>query len=697
MPQLTDRELLNIVNTEFEQSLGSDGGEIATDRARAYDYYLSKPLGNEIEGQSKVVSSDVAEVVDSIMPSLLRLFTTADNLVSFDAVGPEDEDQSAQESDYVNYVFFKQNPAFILMYNWFFDGLVQKNGIVKAWEDESETVTTEEYSGISEQEMFGLLEDEELEPVERAERDIETVDDLGRPITETVHDIEFKRVTKRPRVKVDNVPPEEYRISADARSLDPTEARMVGHERTEKRSDLLDMGFDAEIVDTLGAITTDHDSPEEIARRDKGEETFDSAADRSQDDILVREGYMKVDFEQNGHSELRQIFTSGNHILSNEPIDRQPFHVICPSPLPHKHFGIASAEKVMDIQQVSSTLERQILDNLYTTNNPGHVVNENMMGDDTMDDLLTTRVGRVARFDGPVAEAWAPMVVPFTAGASFNMLEYFDNRKRDRTGISADSEGLSPEALKNIQTTVMAQANDINRMKVEAIARIFAETGIKSLFLHIHELLLKHKNKEQVIKLRGQWVEIDPSQWQSRTDMTVNIGLGIGSRETNLLHLRAISELQEKIIAGGGQNLLVTPQNIWNMASEVVKNANLKQPGLFFTDPGNQKAPPQSDEQTRLIEQQQQLDAGQQKLDADKQQLAQERQAFTEQNETAKTRLQAQEQEDDRDLKQQEINNDFFVELEKISNQLTKLELESGEDLEDPDMVFDVKQGLRRV
>lgn len=689
MTQLTDSELLNIVDSEFEKALGSDGGEIATERARAYDYYLSKPLGNEIEGQSQVVSSDVAEVVDSIMPSLLRLFTTADNLVSFDAVGPEDEDQSAQESDYVNYVFFKQNPAFMLMYNWFFDALVQKNGIVKAWQDKAETVTTEEYEGISEQELFELLDDDELEPVERAERVIETVDDFGRPTTEKVHDIEFKRIKKIGRVRVDNVPPEEYRISADSRALDPTEARMVGQEQQIKRSDLLDMGFDKDIVETLGADSIVNDSPEAIARYDKSEETFDSASDRSQDDITVREAYIKVDFEQNGHSELRQIFTSGNHILSNEPIDRQPFHIICPSPLPHKHFGIASAEKAMDIQLVSSTLERQILDNLYHTNNPGHAVNENMMGDDTMDDLLTTRVGRVARFDGPVNEAYSTIVIPFTAGASFGMLEYFDNRKRDRTGISADSEGLAPEDLKNIQTTVMAQANDLGRMKIEAIARIFAETGIKSLFLHIHELLLKHKNKEQVIKLRGEWIEINPSQWHSRTDMTVNIGLGIGSRETNLLHLNSISALQEKIIAGGGQNLLVTPQNIFTMASEVVKNANQGDPERFFTDPGNQLAPPQSDEQTKLIEQQQQLDAGQQELDADKQNLARERQAFTEQNETAKTKLKAKEQEDDRDLKQQDINNDqekinndLFVDLEKISNQLTALQLNSGENNE---------------
>lgn len=680
MPQLTDTELLNIVNDEFDRSLGIDSGEISTERAKAWNYYLSKPLGNEIEGLSQVVSSDVAEVVDSIMPSLLRLFTTAENLVSFDAVGPEDEDQSKQESDYVNYLFFKRNPSFLIMFYWFFDALVQKNGIVKAWQDESTVVTTETYKSLSELELFDLMDDEELDAVERAERIEQIPGPDGALVPTTVHDIEFKRTVTTGRVRVDNVPPEEYRISADSRSLDPSEARMVGQERNIKRSDLLDMGFDQGLVETLGTDNDDLDSPEAIARRDKSEEGFDAASDRSQDDIQVREAYIMVDFEDTGHAELRQVFTSGNSVLSNEPSDRQPFHVICPHPLPHKHFGQSSADKVMDIQDVSTTLERQILENLYHSNNPGHAINENMMGEDTMDDLLSTRVGKVTRFDGPVGDAWSPIVVPFTAGASFNMLEYFDQRKKDRTGISSDSEGLSPDSLKNIQQSVMAQANDIGRMKIEAIARIFAETGMKSLFRHIHELVLKHKNKKEVISLRGEWIDVDPAQWRSRTDMTVNIGLGIGSKETNLMHLQSISALQEKIIAGGGQNLLVTPDNVWNLASEVVKNANLKNPSLYFTNPQGQLAPPQSDEQTKLIEQQQQLDANQQTLDAAKQQLAEDRQDFTEQAESAKIKLQEEKQDSDVMLELEAQNNELTIENEKIKTRLLEIELEHGSD-----------------
>lgn len=679
MPKLTDRELLAIVDAEFTSALGAPGGEISEERAKAWNYYLSKPLGNEIDGESQVVTSDVSDVVDGIMPSILRIFTTADNLVSFDAVGPEDVEAAEQESDYVNYVFFKQNPAFLTLYTLSFVALTQKNGIAKAWWDDSEVVTTESYRGLSEAELFDLLNDKELEPIERDERSEETVDEgTGGVVTQTVHDIKFRRTSESGRARVEAVPPEEYRISADANSLDPTNARFVGHEREVTRSELLEMGFDADLVDGLPAHGGDlQRSSEQIARHDKSDETSDTPHDRSQDKILLREAYIKVDYDGDGRSELRQVFTGGNTILSNEDVDRQPFHVISPQPLPHKHFGRATAEKVMDVQEVTTTLTRQTLNNLYHSNNPGHAVWDQALNENTLDDLLTTRVGRVATFSRPINESWAPMAIPFTANHTFSMLEWFEKIKRDRTGISSDGEGLSPEALKNIQTTVLAQAVDLSKMKIEAIARIFAETGIKSLFLHLHELLLKHQQKAQVVKLRNKWVKVDPQQWRTRRDMTVNIGLGIGTREQNLLHLEAIWQKQVAMIESGWTGLTVSPRNVFQTAAEFVRNANLKQPEMFFTDPGDAKAPPASDEQQQLQQQAMQLEQRRQQLDAQKREQDQK-----------KLQLQAQEQQlkHQREMlelqRKREADKDkHMIELEKVRNDLTKMEIESGRNI----------------
>jgi hypothetical protein len=274
------------------------------------------------------------------------------------------------------------------------------------------------------------------------------------------------------------------------------------------------------------------------------------------------------------------------------------------------------------------------------------------------------------------------MAIPFTAQATFPMLEHFDKLKRDRTGISSDSQGLSPDALKNIQTSVLAASVDMSRMKIEAIARIFAETGIRSLFMHIHELCLKYVTKEQVIKLRGDWVPIKPTEWRDRTEMTINIGLGIGTREQNLLHLNAIAEKQQQIVTAGGMNLVVTPKNIYNTCAELVKNANLKTPDMFFTDPGDKPAPPPSDQAQELQAQQQkqeerrqQLDAVDAQLKAKKIELQGQEAAMKAQADTTKQQINHMHQMIDLKLRHEAQSDKVTVEMEKLRNQLTELEL----------------------
>jgi hypothetical protein len=263
------------------------------------------------------------------------------------------------------------------------------------------------------------------------------------------------------------------------------------------------------------------------------------------------------------------------------------------------------------------------------------------------------------------------MSIPFTAGATFPMLEFFDRVKRDRTGVSSDGQGLSPDALKNIQMTVLAQAADLSRQKIEVIARIFAETGIKSLFAHIHELLLKHQTSRMKFRLRNKWIEVDPREWRTRRDMTVNVGLGIGTREQNLLHLNAIWDKQMQLASGGGMNLIVTPQNLYRTASEIVKNANLRNPSLYFADPGTALAPPPPDQAQQLQAQAMQLEQRRQMLDAQDQEIKRGKLELEMARERQKQALDAENLR----LKREEVENKLMIAMEQIRNQLTELEL----------------------
>jgi len=680
--KMTDDELVALVDNEFSSSMGREGHEISQERARAMDFYMSRPMGNEIDGQSQARTSDVADVVDAIMPSLLRVFTISDNLVNFDAVGIEDVEAAQQESDVVNYVFWKQNPAFMILFSWMWDALVQKNGVVKAWWDVTTEVTTEQYEGLSEQELLLLSSDDELEPTEQEERTEIMIVDMVTPIgvmpqqvPQQVYDIKFKRTTKKGRARIEPVPPEEYRISSDANSVDPSSARMVGHEREITRSEAIRMGFDKDEVMALPMSSQSNTGEERRARNPNAEEdpTVNPTTDKAEEKILLREAYIRCDYDGDGISELRQVYTAGSKLLSNEDADRQPFHVLCAKPIPHKHFGRSIADLVMDIQEIMTTLLRQTLDNLYLSNHPRHGVWEMGMSDNTLDDLMASQAGGIVRFDRPPQEAYAPMSVPFVAQHSFPAMEYFDKLSRKRTGVHEDAEGLSPEALKNIQQSVLINAIDMSRGKVEAIARIFAETGIKTLMLHLHELLQKHQDKEMVVNLRGTFVEVDPSEWRKRSDMTVAVGLGMGSRETKALGIDRIREAQREIAAGGGLGVLVSADNIYNTCDEIVKNADMKQTERFFTKPE-----PDTDISDKSSEQQSQFQQALLQIEQGKNDLKAQKQQFDAQKDIFALQQKLADQNASHQLKQEEMMNTFTIEMEKLRNQLTDMELKYG-------------------
>jgi len=493
-------------------------------------------------------------------------------------------------------------------------------------------------------------------------------------------------------MNIENVPPEEYRISNDANKVNPDCARMVGHEREVPRSELIDMGFDKDLVYSLATTNESYglESDEEISRRNKTDDYIGSPQDESQATVMLREAYIRVDRDGDGRSELLQVMTAGDELLSAEEVDRQPFHVICPSPLPHKHFGMASAEKVMDIQDINTTLLRQTLDNLYHSNNPQHAVWEMGIGDHTLDDLLSTEVGSIKRFARPVAESYSQITVPFTAKESFPMISYWEGKKKERTGIAEDTEGLSPEALKNIQSSVMAQANDQGKMKQEAVARIFAETGFKTLMLHIHELCNKHQDREKIVKLRGEYVPVKPTEWNTRYNCTVNVGLGMGSKEVNLLHLEAIWGKQRELIEAGGFGSMVTVENVYNTAEEIVKNSNRKDPQRYFTKitteqfmqmQQQQQQEGENNEMQQLAQAAMQLEQQKMQLDyQEKSQKLMQRQQEMEANfreKEAKLNLSMQELE----LKRQQEANRQMEAIEAIQNQLTEMELKYQTDI----------------
>jgi len=588
-------DLQAIIENEIDNAIGYINTETVEERRDALMAYNREPYGNEVEGRSTIVTGEVAEAVDGALPQLLRVFTQSDDVVRFEPKAPGDEQKAKQATEYCNWVLMNDNPGFEVFQTWFKDALLQKNGVIKVWWNDETSVDKEKYENLSEEELTLLLADGQMEVVKQRQTQIGEVpvpptpeqmmlaQQTGVPPEMTMqpvfsYNVTVKKINKKGSVKVENVPPEEFLISKKARRI--ADAPFVAHRRLTTRSELISMGFKADEIDELPAYDDLTFTPERVARFPNGEQPDDPSLDTSMDEIETFECYIRTDYDEDGIAELRRVFYAGGTILENEEADFIPFCSICPIPMPHKFFGHSLADRVVDIQKIKTTITRQMLDNLYLSNNARMAVVD---GQVNLDDMLTVTPGGIVRVKNNAAIT--PLQVPMVAGQAFPMLAYMDEIQQKRTGVTQASQGLDPNILQNTTATAVAMVQNAGAAKVELIARIFAETGVKDLFKSILHLVCKYQDKERIVRMRGKFVAIDPREWSNEYDLTVNVGLGTGNREQQMAMVAAILQKQEQIMSQMGiANPLVSPSQYRNTLGRFIESAGFKDTSEFFRE-----------------------------------------------------------------------------------------------------------------
>lgn len=573
--------LKGILENEIDNALGFIETETTYARRKALDFYNREPYGNEIEGRSQIVTGEVAEVVDGALPQLLRIFTASDEMVRFEPKMAGDEEKAKQATEYVNWVLNHDNEGVILFHNWFKDALLQKNGVVKVYWDEKVEITKEKYQDLNEEELAMLLADPDIEVSSQETTEMGTQLDpmTGVEVPVFSYSVVIKKTNKTGKVVVENVPPEEFLISKKARNI--SDSPFTAHRRLVTRSDLINLGYPKDTVDSLPVYSDLTFSEERVARYPRGEQPDDDyPLDKAMQEIEVFECYIRVDQDNDGIAELRRIVYAGKEILEDDVADFVPFASVCPIPMPHKFFGQSLADRAMDLQLIKSTVTRQILDNLYLTNNPRMGAVE---GQVNLDDLLTVTAGGVVRMKNP--NALVPVAIAPTANQSFPMLEYLDSVQEKRTGVNAQSQGLDPNILQNTTATAVAMMQNAAAGKVEMIARIFAETGVKDLFQKVLQLLCKYQDKERVIRLRGRYVSIDPREWTNGFDIAINVGLGTGNRQEQMAMIAAVLQKQEQILGTQGMNNpLVSLTQYRQTLGRFIESAGFKDSTEFFKE-----------------------------------------------------------------------------------------------------------------
>jgi len=581
---MSNEKLKAILENEIEDAIGYLETETTDERQQALEYYLREPYGNEVEGKSQIVTGEVAEVVDGALPQLMRLFASGDNVVSFEPVNDGDQPFAKQATEYVNWVFNKDNDGFLVMHNWFKDALLQKVGIVKAyWEDKID-VKKESYKNLTDDELMIIMQDPEVEVVEQETTIIQEAvfDEMtGMEVSPAIvsHNVKLKKTTNNGKVVVENVPPEEFLISKRARTI--ADSPFTAHRKMMTRSELVAMGYDEELVESLPTGDALEFSPERIARYTRGEQPMDmDSDDESMQLVEVFECYLKVDMDDDDIAEYRRVVYAGHEILEEHECDYNPFHSLCPIPIPHKFYGQSLADRAMDLQLIKSTVVRQMLDNLYLTNNYRVGAVE---GQVNLDDLLTSTAGGVVRLKNPAAIV--PMTVQSSAGQSFPMLEYLDAIQAKRTGVSDTQQGLDPNLLQNVTATAVSAMSAASTGKLELIARIFAETGVTSLFRGILHLLCKYQDKARVVRINGEFIPFDPREWKTNYNVNINVGLGTGQRQEQLATMQMILAKQEEIITNYGlSNPLVNIKQYRDTLAKFIHMAGFKDSTEFINE-----------------------------------------------------------------------------------------------------------------
>ena len=601
MPKVTEEELVGRIQSEITDSLGY-GDELSKQRETAMEYYYGLPFGNEVDGRSQFVDSTVQDTIEWIKPSLMRVFASGDDMVKFNPVGPEDVEMAKQATDYVNYVFTKLNNGWEILYNWFTDALLSKNGIVKVWWNEEEVWNREEYKGLTEIELDALINEEDVEVLAHSPYISAEESGDGDYTSTTYHDVVIKRLNSKGSIKIENVPPSEFLINREAKTIQ--DARFVCHRVRKTLSELREMGYDPDPDELGGGEDVVYNSERQAryafdlsSNSDVGNWGV-GGTEESLREYWLHENYVKTDYDGDGIAELRKVCTIGSTVLANEPIDSIPFVSICPIRIPHKFFGLSVADQVESLQLIKSTLMRNLMDNMYNQNFGRYAVLE---GQANLDDLLTQRPGGVVRVKSP--NAVTPLATPSLEPYSFQMLEYLDGVRESRSGVSKNTQGLNDNALTSHTTaTAVAQVMTAAQARVELIARNFAETGVKELMSTIYELLQKNQDTDTVIGIRGTWIPINPSAWRDKYDCTVAVGLGHGNRDQQLMHLSQLIQFATQALSGGLG--IVNEQNLYNIGAQVIKNMGFVNVQDFLTDPSQQQQEPNAGEQAMALESQ---------------------------------------------------------------------------------------------
>lgn len=615
--------LLAAIDAAEQNSYSSDSDSaLSTDRAYAIEMYAGKNLEPAPEGRSQVVDRSVFETIQWILPSLVDIFANGDDVIEIAAVSQEDEPGAKQETQYLNHVILQKNPTLWLttFLTWAMDAMQTKNGYCLAYSEKRRNEEIDRYERQTQEGVAILQQDKDVQVTIDAEYpDPDYVEPPPQPMMDPMtgqpaidpatgqplmqppapppmlYDVTVTRVQEERKVCYKALPPERCKISYHTPDFSiGADCPYFEYFDYKPLSDLRAEGFDIpdEIPDDWQI-----DEEEDLARDQYDEQSWRTESnepDPAMRRYRVRMIWLLHDGNEDGIAERLYVVRIGQHILHSEQVSRIPVASLVAIPNAHRHIATSVADIVVDLQRIKTAILRQGLDNLYLANNPRTFVTDKI----NLDDALVSRPGGIVRGESGAVygQDIAPLVTPFVFQQAMEGLEYMDQIRENRTGTNRYFTGIDQNAM-NKTATGIQQLSSMAAQRVKLIARIMG-CGVADLFSIIHELIIKGGHKKEVVKLRNEWVQIDPAQWKKRTDFRISVGYAAGNKDAMVQKLLLIANMQEKALAGGLP--ICTPENAYETAIELTKASDFSSPDRFWTNP--QKIPPKEPPPDPIIE-----------------------------------------------------------------------------------------------
>ena len=655
-------EIESIVQDAIQNAVDFVESEISEDRIKAQRYMDGEvDIGYE-DGRSKVVATKVRDVVRAVKPSIMRVFLSTTKPVEFVPKGPEDVAMAEQATDFIHHEFQRLN-GYRVLSDAIHDALVKKQGIIKSYYKRYPTAKIYTFTDLSEDELTLLTSDPDVQILEQEMEMRMEMDAMGMDIEAPVFSVKISRTQMKGELCLESVPPEELFVNRDARTME--DAYIIAHRTDMRAGDLIQMGFDPEIVLNLDGLESGSEITEvEVFARQGYDEDFadESEQDPAMKNITVTEAYMRMDVDGSGVPVLHKFLCGGTkyELLDFEPVDDIPLVKLEIDPEPHSFYGSSLAELIIEDQDASTAILRGILDNVALTNSPRLGFLE---GSVNVDDLMNAEIGGLVRMRQP--GAIQDLAVPFTAGQTLSALTYMDKMVEQKTGVTQNI-ALNPDALQSTTKAAVTASVEAAAGQVEVMVRNLAD-GVRDLFRLMLKLSHKNMDEERMMRMNGQFVPVDPRVWDVGMDININVGLGTGREDERVAALQQALQLQTQVYQQyGPMNGLVSLTNIRNTLTDMMAAAGVRNSDRYFA-PINQEIEAQMLQMQQM--QQQQLAQQQQDPNAAYLQAEQMKAQAKVSTDMAKLQLDAQKAMAEDDRERDKMAQDLLVDAAKIAGQ----------------------------